>query len=92
MKKELTLGEFRVGVAFNPSKESIVDEIKVASAALIDLISTVPDYSSKDYSDGERGNGHLKIATCYERRALKEIAVRKVEDAAMWAVKAATKE
>ena len=92
MDKEPTLGEFRVGVNFNPSKESIVDEIKVAAAVLIDLIDNIPPYPKKDYSDGERRNGHLKTKAMNERNALREIAQRKVEEAAMWAVKAATKQ
>ena len=92
MKKEKTLGEFRVGTNFNPSKENIVDEIKAAAADFIDLIDRIPDYPDKDYSDGERGNGHLRTKACSERRELKQFAQRTVEGAAMWAVKAATKE
>ena len=41
-KKELsgalTEGQLRVGVTFNPSGNPLVDEIKNASAALIDLV------------------------------------------------------
>ena len=92
MKKEQTLGEFRTGTSFNPSYKSTIDEIRVASAALIDLIAGIPDYPDKDYSDEHRGNGDLRIRANYERGRVKDLAMRKVEEAAMWAIKAATKE
>lgn len=37
----LTKGQYRVGISFNPSGESIVDQIKAKAAELIDLIETV---------------------------------------------------
>lgn len=43
----MTLGEYRVGINFNPSKDSMVDQIKRAAADLIDLIDTI------DQPDGE---------------------------------------
>jgi hypothetical protein len=72
-----TLGEFRVGINFNPSGDELVDKIKRASADLIDLIETIP------YGEDHRAGA--------ERQALKENAQRAIEDGAMWAVKAATK-
>lgn len=37
----MTLGEYRVGISFNPSKDPVVDEIKRAAADLIDLINDI---------------------------------------------------
>lgn len=75
-----TKGEYRVGVKFNPSQNSLVDRIKRASADLIDLIETIPA-TTRD--DGPRGP---------EVARLKALAQTAIEDGAMWAVKAATKE
>lgn len=72
-----TKGEYRVGVSFNPSGESLVDQIKAAASALIDLIETIPSDR-----ETERGN---------EAGRLKALAQTEIESAAMWAVKAATK-
>lgn len=74
----MTKGEYRVGVAFNPSNNPMVDEIKSLSAKLIDLIEEIP-------SDRESEVGN-------ERGRLKALAQTDVENAAMWAVKAATKQ
>ena len=73
-----TLGEKRVRVAFNPSKEDYVNDIKVAAAALIDLIDRAAN--KPKWSD----------ETLNEWRRLKALAVTAAEEAAMWAVKAAT--
>ena len=69
-----SLGEYRVGVDFNPSKDSLVDEIKRKTADLIDLV-------------------HNQVAAdrSQEIRRLKVKAEDTFEEAAMWAVKAATK-
>jgi hypothetical protein len=74
----LTKGEYRVGITFNPSNNPMVDEIKSLSAKLIDLIEEIP-------SDRESEVGN-------ERGRLKALAQTDVENAAMWAVKAATKQ
>lgn len=74
----MTKGEYRVGITFNPSNDDMVSKIKSASAALIDLIDEIP-------SDRESEVGN-------EKGRLKAIAQTNVEDAAMWAVKAATKQ
>lgn len=70
-------GEYRVGLSFNPSGDDTVSDIKRRAASLIDLIDTIP--SDRDTA---RGN---------EVGRLKALAQTAVEDAAMWAVKAATK-
>lgn len=70
-------GEYRVGLSFNPSNDDTVSDIKRRAASLIDLIDTIP--SDRDTA---RGN---------EVGRLKALAQTAVEEAAMWAVKAATK-
>ncbi len=74
----LTKGQYRVGINFNPSNNLAVDVIKATAAAFIDSIDMI-DSTSKGSARGE-----------VER--LKNLAMTHVEDAAMWAVKAATKE
>lgn len=69
----MTLGEYRVGIDFNPSKNPTVDGIKRRAADLIDYINNIP-------------------AGFDEVKRLKALAFTNVEDAAMWGVKAATKQ
>lgn len=69
----MTKGEYRVGIAFNPSNDDMVGKIKRAAADLIDLVESIP-------VDAE------------ERIRLKALAQTEIESAAMWAVKAATKQ
>lgn len=71
----MTLGEYRIGIDFNPSGLPNVGAIKRAAADFIDLIVAVREST---YSTAER-----------ER--LFALAMTHIEDAAMWAVKAATK-
>ena len=71
----MTLGEYRVGITFNPGGNPTVDKIKRAAADLIDLIETIEET-------------HTNVG---EILRLKALAKTHVEDAAMWAVKAATK-
>ena len=66
--RPLSIGEFRVRTRFNPSNDSLVDQIKQKSAELIDLCET------------------LKV----KDTRLASLAQTHFEDAAMWAVKAAT--
>lgn len=66
--RDLTLGEKRVRLQFNPSVNPTVDQIKVKTAELIDLCETL---KAKD--------GRLA-----------SLAQTAYEEAAMWAVKAAT--
>lgn len=73
----MTKGEYRVGINFNPSADDMVGKIKRAAADLIDLIETITA------SDG--GEQYNEVGR------LKALAQTHVEDAAMWAVKAATK-
>ena len=39
----MTLGEYRVGISFNPGKNPLVDRIKAAAADLIDMIGDISD-------------------------------------------------
>ena len=68
-----TLGQFRVGISFNPSNNADVDIIKTLAASLIDTINALPS------QDGEQAR-------------LKALAMSAIEEGAMWAVKAATKQ
>ena len=73
----MTKGEYRVGINFNPAGADTVNKIKRAAADLIDLIESITA------SDG--GEQYNEVVR------LKALAQTHVEDAAMWAVKAATK-
>lgn len=75
----MTKGEIRVGATFNPSGDPLVAELKAAAAQLIDLIDRIVDETDAGMP-------------MPERRRLKAIAQTATEEAAMWAVKAATKE
>mgnify|MGYP000737109679 CR=1 FL=1 len=74
-----TKGEYRVGIDFNPSGDDLVGRIKRAAADLIDLVDMITDGEKHGIAGGERAR-------------LKALAQEKIEDAAMSAVKAATKE
>ena len=70
----MSLGEDRVRIKFNPSDNSLVSQIKQKSAELIDLCEMA---RNKGSADGEH-------------QRLWSLAQTHYEDAAMWAVKAAT--
>ena len=76
-----TIGERRVRTEFNPSADGRVDEIKQKSAELINLCEDIKNYDSKGHENEEiRG----------EEARLVALAQTKYEEAAMYAVKAAT--
>jgi hypothetical protein len=77
----MSKGEYRVGINFNPSNDDMVGQIKRKAADLIDLIETV----------GMEGVAPGGVVRNPEVARLKALAQTHVEDAAMWAVKAATK-
>lgn len=79
----MTKGEYRVGITFNPSKDDMVGKIKRAAADLIDLIETIP-FPSVDSKDSAVHSSEVG--------RLKALAQSHIEDGAMWAVKAATKQ
>ena len=66
----MSIGEDRVRIKFNPSADSLVDEIKQKTAELINLC--------------------YREAASPEEHRLWALAMTHYEDAAMWAVKAAT--
>jgi len=72
-----SLGAKRVRESFNPSKDSMVDKIKRYTADLIDLCHELK-------LDSE-GLPHEE-----EQSRLASLAMTAYEEAAMWAVKAAT--
>lgn len=74
----MTKGEYRVGINFNPSNDDTVGKIKRLAADFIDAIDNIPEASMNPRQEPEV-------------RRLKALAMTHVEDAAMWAVKAATK-
>lgn len=75
--RKLTLGEYRVGISFNPGGNVHVDEIKRRTADLIDYVNNLPKPEDP--------------ATLAECSRLVALASTHIEDAAMWAVKAVTK-
>ena len=77
MEETISIGEFRVRTKFNPSQEGIVDHINQKTAKIINIVSEVRYEGEQDH-----------IAN--ERKRLVTLALTKYEEAAMWAVKAAT--
>lgn len=73
-----TLGEERVRIDFNVSGDGTVDKIKRLSA---DLINICEENKDKDVTHGVQNS---------EKTELYSLAQRAYEEAAMWAVKAAT--
>ena len=74
----MTRGEYRVGINFNSSGDSLVGRLKSAAAAFIDLVEEIPAESMHPQHDAEV-------------KRLKALAQTAIEESAMWAVKAATK-
>jgi len=75
----ITLGEQRVRTSFNPSNDSLVDQVKQKTAELINLMQQFKD-------DTFAQSGPLNS----EKFRLIAIAQTEYESAAMWAVKAVT--
>ena len=81
-----TTGEFRIGIEFDTTNLDLVDVIEMHAAQLINLIESIPDYPDQEY---EHGADRMLVRT--ERMLLRARAMRIAEDAAVLAVKAATK-
>lgn len=79
-----TKGEYLVGIDFNPSNDDLVGQIKRKAADLIDLIETIPFPKFE-------GDKEIDYDWVEQIARLKALAQTEVENAAMWAVKAATK-
>lgn len=84
-----TLGERRVRTNFNPANTGIVDQIKQKSAELIDICAAIKndDAVSEQGSTMNPGDFHAAYG---EKHRLLALAQTAYEEAAMWAVKAAT--
>ena len=78
VKKNKTLGERRVRVDFNTTKDDYVSLLEEKSAELIDII------------DKAANNPRWDNETLGEWKRLKSLAMTSIEEGAMWAVKAAT--
>jgi len=80
-----SIGENRVRIDFNVSKDSTVDEIKRRSADLINLVDNEKEYNTTAVSPS------VQVPTAHpEKMRLIALAQTAYEEAAMWAVKAAT--
>lgn len=78
VEKKPTLGERRVRVSFNPGNDDYVYETKEAAAKFIDLVdqsAASPKWDEEKFKEWAR---------------LKALAMTAIEEASMWAVKAAT--
>ncbi len=73
---EMTYGEKAVGLTFNPSNDSTVQEIKVTYAKIIDTLNLKI--------------GDLSPSVDGEKIRLYKIAITEAQTAQMWAVKAVT--
>lgn len=84
---EKTLGEQRVRIDFNVSGSTVVDALKSKTAELINDLQTMRnDEVSKTYDKGPE----VKEQVSGEKLRLIALAQTTYEEAAMWAVKAAT--
>jgi hypothetical protein len=78
--RELTKGEYLVGITFNPGGHPAVNDIKRKAADFIDAVEAL--------RNGEEAASKAQVD---QVARLKSLAITHIEDAAMWAVKAATK-
>jgi hypothetical protein len=93
----VTIGEDRVRIKFNPSDNSLVAQIKQKTAELIDLCEQykTPELAHHNITisdPGHRFGGEPATTANPEVNRLWSLAQTHYEDAAMWAVKAATAE
>lgn len=82
-----SLGERRVRTTFNPANNGIVDKIKQKSAELIDICAAI---KHEDVQMLLKMNQPSFEAVYGEKHRLLALAQTAYEEAAMWAVKAAT--
>lgn len=83
-KADLTFGGKAAAVSFNPSSVAEVDEIKKSAANFIDAIvgPTGHKILPELQEEGTKLDGEVV--------AMRKLALRKAQEASMWAVKAAT--
>jgi hypothetical protein len=79
-----TLGERRVRTDFNVNGGSLVDHFKSETASLINSLETM-----RELSEVVSG-GNISLSAKAEKQRLISLAQTAYEEAAMWAVKAAT--
>lgn len=75
--RELTYGEKAVGITFNPGGNPDVEKVKRQAA---DLIDTIYDRDVRPIADVRNG----------EKVAQATLAIRRIQEGQMWAVKAIT--
>lgn len=97
-EKDTTMskGEYIIGVDFNPSGNADVDKIKAKAADLIDAILEMREqsiYTANEITQQSSNPSAQDAKNMLQREIfdLSDLAVRQVEQAAMLAVKAATK-
>ena len=78
----MTLGEQRVRVNFNPSQVDLVSQIKQKSAELINVIDSLKEKWHDEHPGASVAPGEMLRSISLAQTAY--------EEAAMWAVKAAT--
>lgn len=84
---KFSLGEQRVRTEFNPSMQDLVSQLKQKTAELIDHLQAVRnDEVSKTYDKSVEAKNEVSG----EKLRLISLAQTAYEEAAMWAVKAAT--
>lgn len=76
LQREMTYGEKAVGLTFNPSGDSKVQEVKKLYAEIIDIII------NNAYNP--------EVSNTSEMKSLSDEAIRQAQTAQMWAVKAIT--
>jgi hypothetical protein len=83
----MTKGEQRLRISFNPSSDSLVDQIKQKTSELINLLEAVKnDEVSKTYEQSPE----TKQEVSGEKLRLVSLSETAYEEAAMWAIKAIT--
>lgn len=82
--RALTLGEYRVGISFNPGGHPEVNAVKKAAADLIDILDSM-QLNQINAIPVEDGKHQVEVMRLYDK------AMDDIENAAMWAVKAITK-
>lgn len=81
--RPMTYGEKAVGLSFNPSGDTRVNDIKVTNAAMIDMLHAELD---KEFVMAITGAPNVVT----ERGEIIIEAIRQIQTAQMWAVKAIT--
>lgn len=82
-----SIGESRVRTEFNPSQDGLVDQLKQKTAELINLVGHA-EYDKTTQIEGCPAPAKPDFEG--ERKRLISLARTSYEEAAMWAVKAAT--